>query len=80
MEVLYELIPKDPESLGGFGWGYNGHGTSRADATVLADAVGYHPVTTTRLAAQARGVWSRYAPGDHLRSPSGWFPRRIGDS
>ena len=39
-------------------------------APVVADALGYHHVTTTRLAAQAGGTWSQYAPGDHLRSPS----------
>ena len=37
--VLYELRPKDPERLGGFGWGYNGSGTSRAAAAILADAL-----------------------------------------
>jgi hypothetical protein len=39
-------------------------------APVVADALGYHHVTTTRLAAQPGSTWSRYAPGDHLRSPS----------
>ncbi|WP_327215343.1 hypothetical protein OG483_17410 [[Kitasatospora] papulosa] len=37
--VLYELRPEDPERVGGFGWGYNGHGTSRAAAAILADAL-----------------------------------------
>lgn len=32
---------------------------------VVADALGYHPVTTARLAAQSGGTFSRYAPGDH---------------
>ena len=45
-------------------------------APVVADALGYHQVTTARLAAQAGSTWSRYAPGDHLRSPSGWTPQR----
>jgi hypothetical protein len=36
--------------------------------SVVADALGYHPVTTARLAAQAGSTWSRYAPGDHTRS------------
>jgi len=40
-------------------------------APVVADALGYHPVTTAKLAARAAGTWSRYAPGDHLRPPSG---------
>ena len=45
-------------------------------ACVVADALGYHQVTTAKLAAQAGGTWSRYASGDHLRSPSDWAPRR----
>ena len=39
-------------------------------APVVADALSYHPVTTARLAAQAGGTFSRYAPGDHERPPS----------
>jgi hypothetical protein len=39
-------------------------------APVVADALSYHPVTTAKLAAQAPGTWSRYAPaitcGHHL--------------
>jgi hypothetical protein len=46
-------------------------------APVVADALGYHPVTTAKLAARAGGTWSRYASGDHLRSPSGWTPREL---
>jgi integrase len=34
---------------------------------VVADALGYHPVTTARLAAQAAATFSRYAPRDHTR-------------
>ncbi|WP_199193046.1 hypothetical protein [Amycolatopsis sp. BJA-103] len=34
-------------------------------APVVADALGYHHVTATRIAAQAGATWSRYAPGDH---------------
>jgi len=49
-------------------------------APVVADALGYHPVTTAKLASQAGGTWSRYAAGDHQRSPSGWTPRRTHDS
>jgi hypothetical protein len=49
-------------------------------APVVADALGYHPVTTAKLAARAGGTWSRYASGDHLRSPSGWTPRETYDS
>lgn len=36
--VLRDLKVKDRE-LGGFGWGYNGSGTSRTAAAVLADAL-----------------------------------------
>jgi hypothetical protein len=45
-------------------------------APVVADALGYHQVTTARLATQAGSTWSRYAPGDHLQSPSGWTPHK----
>jgi hypothetical protein len=37
--VFRVLCPKDEETFGGFGWGYNGGGTSRAAAAVLADAL-----------------------------------------
>ncbi len=36
-------------------------------APIVADALGYHYVTTTRLANQAGATWSRYAPGDHTQ-------------
>ena len=39
-------------------------------APVVADALGYAQVTTARLAAQAGGTFSRYAPGEHQRPPS----------
>lgn len=34
-------------------------------ASVVADALGYHPVTTAKLASQAGTTWSRYAAGPH---------------
>ena len=34
---------------------------------VVADALGYHPVTTARLAAQTGATFGPYAPGDHTR-------------
>lgn len=34
-------------------------------APVVAEALGYHQNTTTRIATQAGATWSRYAPGDH---------------
>jgi hypothetical protein len=46
-------------------------------APVVADALGYHHVTTTCLASEAGGSWSRYAAGDHTRSPAGWTPREL---
>jgi integrase len=49
-------------------------------APVVADALGYHHKTTTRLRNETGGTWSRYAPGDHGRSPAGWTPRGTGDS
>ncbi len=49
-------------------------------APVVADALGYHPVTTAKRAAQAAGTWSRYGPGGHLRSPSVWNPGETHDS
>lgn len=41
-------------------------------APVVADALGYHQNTATRIATQADATWSRYAPGDHsrLQTPS----------
>ncbi|MFD7161294.1 DUF6166 domain-containing protein [Kribbella sp. NPDC059898] len=36
--VLYELFPTNGDG-GGFGWGYNGGGTSRAASAILADAL-----------------------------------------
>ncbi|MFD5386373.1 integrase core domain-containing protein [Streptomyces sp. NPDC127074] len=44
-------------------------------APVVAEALGYHRVTTAKLASEAGGTWSRYATGDHWRSPPGWTPR-----
>ncbi|WP_314220592.1 hypothetical protein [Streptomyces zaehneri] len=44
-------------------------------ASVVADALGYHDKTTSRLRNETGGTWSRYAPGDHARSPTGWVPR-----
>ncbi|MFJ4965612.1 hypothetical protein ACIP6P_24725 [Streptomyces sp. NPDC088729] len=49
-------------------------------APVVADALGYHDKTTTRLLKETGGTWSRYAAGDHGRSPPGWVPRGTGDS
>ncbi|MFE3495771.1 hypothetical protein [Streptomyces sp. NPDC059175] len=48
-------------------------------APVVADALGYHQVTTAKLAAQAGGTWSRYASGDHTWSPAGWTPQAAHD-
>lgn len=40
-------------------------------APVVADALAYHYVTTARLATETGGDWSRYAAGNHSRSPVG---------
>ncbi|GAO11081.1 hypothetical protein TPA0598_07_08050 [Streptomyces lydicamycinicus] len=42
---------------------------------VVADALGYHDKSTSRLIREAGGTWGRYAAGDHTRSPTGWVPR-----
>lgn len=34
---------------------------------VVAQALGYHHTSTTRIAAEAGSPWSEYAPGDHSR-------------
>ncbi|MGB7979682.1 MAG: hypothetical protein WCF36_02690 [Candidatus Nanopelagicales bacterium] len=39
-------------------------------APVIADALGYHPASATRIAAEAGSPWSRYAAGDHSRRPN----------
>lgn len=49
-------------------------------APVVADALGYHDKTTSRLRNETGGTWSRYAPGDHARSPTVWGPRGTSDS
>ncbi|GAB7109581.1 hypothetical protein JCM4814A_78960 [Streptomyces phaeofaciens JCM 4814] len=49
-------------------------------APIIAEALSYHRVTTAKLASKAGGTWSRYASGDHWRSPPGWTPRGTGDS
>jgi len=34
-------------------------------APIVATALGFHHVTTARLAAEAGTTWSNYAPGEH---------------
>jgi len=51
----------------------------KMSAPVVADALSYRRVTTAKLAAQAAGTWSRYAPGDQRRQSSGRKPGE-GDS
>ncbi|MCB5281086.1 hypothetical protein BJQ89_00824 [Arthrobacter sp. ES1] len=34
---------------------------------VVAQALGYHHTSTTRIAAEAGSPWSEYAPGNHSR-------------
>jgi hypothetical protein len=52
----------------------------QAPAPVVARSLGYHDKTTTRLAAEAGGTWSRYAPGDHARTPGLRLGKRAHDS
>jgi len=37
----------------------------QAPAPVVAQALGYHPITTRWHRADAGGTWTHYAPGDH---------------
>jgi len=39
----------------------------QAPAPVVAQALGYHDKTASRLVTEAGGTWSRYAGGDHTR-------------
>jgi len=48
-------------------------------APVVADALGDHDKTTSRLLKETGGTWSRYAAGDHSRSPASWVPRGTDD-
>jgi hypothetical protein len=45
-------------------------------ASVVADALSHHPVTTAKIASHAGATWSRYAPGDHTQPQT----PRTGDS
>lgn len=56
------------------------HHVAEMPAPVVASALGYHQVTTAKLTAQTGRTWSRYAAGDHSRSPSGWGPPGTDDS
>jgi hypothetical protein len=49
-------------------------------APIVADALGYHPVTAAKLAAETGTTYNRYAPGDHARSPRPLPKRRTDDS
>ena len=46
----------------------------QAPAPVIAQALGYHPTTAHRHAADAGGTWTRYVHGDHTR-PQPQIPR-----
>ncbi|MFE9480559.1 hypothetical protein ACFYNM_18385 [Streptomyces spororaveus] len=56
------------------------HNVLEMPAPVVAETLGYHRVTTAKLASEAGGTWSRSAAGNHWRSPPGWTPRRTGNS
>jgi hypothetical protein len=40
-------------------------------APVVADALGYHPVTTAKIATQTGVTWGRYAAGEHSKTGDG---------
>lgn len=46
-------------------------------APVVAEALSHHRVTTAKPASETGGTWSRYASGDHWRSPPGWPPGEL---
>ncbi|MEV1174240.1 hypothetical protein [Nonomuraea sp. NPDC049784] len=49
-------------------------------APIIADALGFHPVTTAKLATETGTTYNRYAPGDHTQSPLPRPPRRTDGS
>jgi len=49
-------------------------------APIVADALGFHPVTTAKLAAETGATFSRYAHGDHSQSPRPLPKRRTDDT
>lgn len=36
---------------------------------IVADALGFHPLTMAKLAAETGATYSRYVPGEHTQSP-----------
>ena len=49
-------------------------------APVVADALGYHPVTTTKLAPGGRSHLEPLVTAPRFQSPEGWTPSRTHDS
>lgn len=49
-------------------------------APIIADALGFHPFTTAKLAAETGTASNRYAPGDHTLSPLPRPPHRTDDT
>ena len=39
----------------------------QAPAPVIANSLGYHHITATRVAGDAVGTWNPYAPNDHSK-------------
>ncbi|GAA2569616.1 MULTISPECIES: hypothetical protein [Streptomyces] len=39
----------------------------QAPAPVIAQALGHHDKSTTRIATEAKALWKSYAPGGHAR-------------
>ncbi len=46
---------------------------------VVADVLGHHHVTTTKLATEAAATWSRDVTAPRFRSPAGWKPSTTRD-
>ncbi|MFF3573415.1 hypothetical protein ACFYXQ_37225 [Nocardia jiangxiensis] len=57
-----------------------GQHVQQMPAPVVADALGYHHVTATKLAAEAAVVRSRYVTTPRFRSPTGWTSPTTRDS
>ncbi|MFD4427972.1 hypothetical protein [Nocardia sp. NPDC058497] len=52
----------------------------RAGQPVHPDTLGYHNVTTTRVAAEVATTWSRSVTTPRFQSPDEWTPSRTRDS
>ncbi|MFE3542786.1 hypothetical protein ACFXK0_07430 [Nocardia sp. NPDC059177] len=51
-----------------------------ARPVVADDHLGYHHVTTTKLATEIAATWSPHVTAPRFRSPEGWKPSTTRDS